>query len=276
MQAGWIGLIGAVIGFLGALIVSLLNNRENTKRQERQMQHDLEQRQTEREKSLEREVYLGAIEAVAKWQECLVSIADTNISADGYQKMIEGVGQQVGKVYLVGTSEALKEINKLNLFFSENAFALLEKKFEVVFATQKILELQSELKGGYERGEQFLSAAKIASESESVDITPLLTSFGENQRELEKLQDSLSQSIQVRDQLTLVIFKEASRVANEFAVLSVDALIHMRRALGMNTTDSFEKQLREDISAVSSKIFAKASEWSEKMAQKYISNHDLH
>jgi Na+/glutamate symporter len=90
VNSGWFGLIGAVVGLLGALVVSWLNNRANTKRQERQLQHDAErqerqlrndaeQRRLERDRSLQREIYLGAIEAMGKWQWYLGRMADMNL-----------------------------------------------------------------------------------------------------------------------------------------------------------------------------------------------------
>lgn len=98
------------------------------------------------------------------------------------------------------------------------------------------------------------------------------SSFDETQLEAEKLQDSLNQAMYERDCLTVDIFKEASRVANEFAVLSVDAIVLVRRELGLNTPESFETELRDNIVDTAHNIYNNAREWAEKMGHKYGAN----
>lgn len=280
MNPGGYVVVGAIVGFLGAILAAWLNNRENSKRlekqllhdtqrQERQLAHDAEERRLERERSLQREIYLGVVEAGAKWQEFLAGFADPSLSQQDHRQILQGAGQQVSKAYVIGKITTLNEVDKLNVYFSENALFLAELRLEANLAAEQVTRLEGQLRVSQERGAQIISAAQIAQQSGDKVIASLLSSFEENQGDVERLQELLSQAVREQGRLMLTLVTEASRIANEFAVLSIKGLISARRELGIDTSEDFEKRLQESAEEAARRVRSNVNEWVEKVSKKY-------
>lgn len=67
----------------------------------------------------------------------------------------------------------------------------------------------------------------------------------------------------------LTLVTEASRIANEFAVLSIKGLISARRELGIDTSEDFEKRLQESAEEAARRVRSNVNEWVEKVSKKY-------
>ncbi|MDX2043246.1 MAG: hypothetical protein SF097_18650 [Acidobacteriota bacterium] len=280
MNNGWYVVIGAAIGFFGAIVAALLNNRENAKRLDKQIQHDArrhelqldhdaEQQRLDRERTLQREIYIGVVEALAKWQEYLINFADPDISNHEHRQILQGASQQISKAYLIGTSDTLKSLDSTNLFFNENGLALAQKRLEVTLASQMIAQLEIELRETRERIDQLISAAQIVKDDKA-NLDIFLSSFQSDQLKAQQLQTSLNQSRIERDLLNADILKEASRIANEFAIVSFDALLSARRELGLDLTASLEKELRESVTNTALRISNNVRDWVEVLSTKYM------
>src|SRR5262249_50858225 len=121
------------------------NNVENTKRLKMQLDHDAEQRRVERERSLQRHIYLEVAEAMAQWQEYLATFAFTHLSAQETGQIIHGAAQKLSKAYVIATPETMKTLDKLNLFFGQNVSLLSEKNYHLFRTSQRIAELRKDV-----------------------------------------------------------------------------------------------------------------------------------
>jgi hypothetical protein len=271
MNSGWSSLVVALVGFMGVIIgllvslaVSWLNNQAATERQElqlkhdaerqeRQLCHDAEQRRTERERSLQREIYLGAIEAMGKWQWYLGRMADMNLPDEKFPPMLEDSGQLIGKAYVIGSLDTLKTITDLNKYFIENGLTVLEKRLELVVAKQKVAQLETDYLRATERAAQLSSDAQIAYESGDQSLSSLLSAVDENNRQLQRIETSLNNVRREIESLTAALLKEGVRASNEFASVCMDAVIAIRHELGLEMNEAFENELQRSIADVASK-----------------------
>lgn len=210
MNSGVSGFVGALIAFAGVIIgllvslfVSWLNNsaakerqelqlKHDAERQERQLSHDAEQRRLERERSLQREIYLGAIEAMGKWQWYLNRMADISLPDKEFPPMIEDAGQLIGKTYAIGSLDTLKTLTNLNSYFIENVHILMEKRYELVVAKLIVDRLETEHLRATERAAQLKSEVQIAYETEDPSLSSLLSAADENNRQVQWIETSLN------------------------------------------------------------------------------------
>ncbi len=287
MNSGWSGLVGALIAFAGVVIgllvslfVSWLNNsaakerqemqlQHDAERQERQLRNDAEQRRLERDRSLQREIYLGAIEAMGKWQWYLGRMADMNLPDEKFSPMLEDSGQLIGKAYVIGSLDMLKTITDLNSYFIENGLIVLEKRLELGVARQKVAQLETEHLRATERAAQLGSEVQIAYESEDPSLSSLLSAVDENNRQIQRIETSLNNVRHECESLTAALLKEGVRASNEFGSVCVDAVIAIRHELGLEMNEAFEKELQRSIAEVARKGIDNYGAFIDRLQRKY-------
>lgn len=121
--AVWSVILGSLLTFLGVL----LSNRENRKRLEIQLTHDIGLKIIERKASMRREVYLNAAEELVKANNYLGSLAQIDPVKTNIAEGLQGFFVSAAKLNLVAEQETGKSLNDLVLEYSALFFRLLTK-----------------------------------------------------------------------------------------------------------------------------------------------------
>src|ERR1051325_8996126 len=95
------GLIGAVIALIGALGGVALSNVSHSKRLRIQLQHDAAENAKERKAQLRRDVYLVAVEEIAKVTSHLGSLAQVDVTTTNPADALKGFQGATAKLVLV-------------------------------------------------------------------------------------------------------------------------------------------------------------------------------
>ncbi len=271
----WSGVVGAAIGATITLFGTWRQNIAHAKRQKDQLDHDAKQRHLERVRSLQREIYLAATEAVVKWQTYLISFANITLPQHEHRQIIQGAGESISKAFIIGSVETMNALNKLNIYFSENALRLEEKRIEVNHFIELVSNLQNEIQNEIEKRGQHLSAAQTAQNSGNFEsanglISEAITSL----QKIENLQKSVGKAERERDSLAMELIKQATYSANEFGVLSMDAIIFVRRELGLELDEVSENAFKTSSVEAAARITANASQWIDGIKQKFGMDED--
>ncbi|HEY3569820.1 MAG TPA: hypothetical protein VGP73_17940, partial [Thermoanaerobaculia bacterium] len=107
----WSGVFGALAGACTVLFTTWLNNRQQNRRQMQQLAHDIEQRRTDREMSLRREVYLEAAETIGKMQEFIANYAQSDDVGSSEIIALNGSIAALNKVHVIGAKSTIEAFN---------------------------------------------------------------------------------------------------------------------------------------------------------------------
>jgi hypothetical protein len=266
----WSGVVGATLGATITLFGIWRQNIAHAKRQKDQLEHDATQRHLERVRSLQREIYLAATEAVVKWQTYLISFANIALPQQEHRQIIQGAGESVSKAFLIGSANTMQALNKLNVYFSENALRLEGKRIELNHFVELVSNLQSDIQNEIEKRGQLLSSAETAQKSSDFESANILINEAiKSLQEIESLQKSVSKAERERDSLVIELIKQATHIANEFGVLSMDAIIFVRRELGLELDNISENAFKTSSIETAARITANASQWVDEIKQKF-------
>lgn len=252
-NSGWFTLIGALLGFIGALIAMERTNRENTKRLQMQLEHDAKQRHLERERGVQRQIYLEVTEAIAQWQEYLGTFSMTNLPKEETGKIMEGASKKFSKGYIIGSSETISALNKLNLYFAKNAYFLSEKRYEFDRVAEAVQRLRADLNAANEN---------VARATEANARTYW-------QKQVELVENELRNAIRQQDNLTVQLTKDCAAISNEFANEALDSIFAIRRELGMPLDQEIQDQFRQNVKEVSDAIFKTAAETMDRIKARF-------
>lgn len=131
--------IASIVTFAGTLVGVIVANRGHERRLQRQLAHDKEQKKTDREMLLRKEVYLKAAEAVMAGVSAVGRHADPAIPQNKLAQEISEMGSALGKVHLIGSSETLTATSKFSV-------EIVSTILELTLGRLPLLEKQTLLK----------------------------------------------------------------------------------------------------------------------------------
>ena len=109
----WSGLIASVLTLSGVLI----SNWSNTSRLKLQLQHDADQKTTERTATLRRDVYLSAAEELTKANTYLGSLAQIDLAKTNPAEGMQGFFGAAAKLQLVAEPKTALLVKFINTVF---------------------------------------------------------------------------------------------------------------------------------------------------------------
>jgi hypothetical protein len=231
----------------------------------RQLRHDAEQRRLDREMTIRREVYLGAVMGIAKLQEYLVSLAKTDRTEQERALISEGAFGLINKVYLVGNSQTIRAVLSIYEAFSKAAIHLAEKQIEVMVLVARAQSAASRHEEVVRRTQQLGTAITSAGRSARGDLLePLLRDLKHSETESQALLDASAEATRNVNLAKLGLLAEMSDQIKAFEEPSESALILVRRELGFQTD---EEEFRRMLTASGDMTRKLQSQWVEKVKE---------
>lgn len=226
----WSGIVAAMITLFGVW----LQSRSHYKRQQEQLQHDSDQRRTEREMALRREVYLGAAEGAAKLQEYLGKFADTKLPQQDHGALLADSGAALSRVHLIGSIETLKAFRDIQNCFSRSALDLLERKALTNYVTTRISEVEARINELVQTRGQLLELIQTTKDSkDGKPLELLIPKFEEINSTIEQhlsTVEHLRKDLEDRQKQLMV---DAVSASAELGSYMGKAVITVRRELGL-------------------------------------------
>jgi hypothetical protein len=151
----WASLITLIITW-GAVFIT---NKHNNKIILKQLHHDSDQRDRERDMKLRCEVYLPAIEAIRASHTALVRIADQNISNSELSSKFQESSASISRIELIGSEKTLKAVTDFSQSIGIHFFSLYPKRLPLTLSNNRIAQLR-EIEGNlakeYDKFEQII------------------------------------------------------------------------------------------------------------------------
>jgi len=100
------------------------------------------ERSRDRRMVLRKDVYLGAADAMAGFQEYLASFADPNSPQEKQKEMLKGVAGSINKIHVAGGIETIRRFEAAGQFFSDRVLKMSRTRFQFRQKDQKIGEVR--------------------------------------------------------------------------------------------------------------------------------------
>lgn len=250
----WSVALGSLITFLGVLI----SNRENRKRLEIQLAHDLKLKVNERKAAMRREVYLSAAEELVKTKNYLGSLTQIDPAKNNIAEGLQGFFTSAAKLGLVAEQETGKALNDLVLAYSALFFRLLAKvspindsRADINIINHHYEETQIEIK-------RILAAMTSQNESGAPNeaiFEALNKSFEFHSNKSKELADERAECWKKVNELTSRFAIEVAEEMKAISLLQIPVLVGIRKELDIETdTESYKKQVVDSTKKLSKQI----------------------
>ena len=199
---------GAAVAF----VTAWLNNRAQDRRQRQQLEHEAQQRRTDREMSLRREIYLEAVAAIGKMQDYIASYARQDLTESEKLAKLQGATSALNKVQIAGTNTTIEAFWAAQRAFAKSSFSLGKIKLEAIRRNIDIEQAQREMRLLEEKREGILQFARSLGPTPRPEIVEEiragLKSVGS---ELEVASDSLDKAQDQLFELQMALAKESTK-----------------------------------------------------------------
>ncbi len=128
----------AVVASLLTLAGVLATNWGSYKRLIKQLSHDSEQRDRERNMDLRSKVFLEATEAITANHLILMQLSDLNIPDAELSGQFAASAAAISKVNIIGSDETVKTVTELSVVISTQFLQLFEKRLPLIMRQQDI------------------------------------------------------------------------------------------------------------------------------------------
>lgn len=279
----WSGVAGALAGAVMAMVTTLLNNRSQNSRQERQLdhdadqrtrqldhdaqqreeqfEHDSEQRRIDREMSLRREVYLGAAAAAGKMQEFIGYYAKPDVSESEKLALLQGSTASLNKVHVIGSNQTIEKFGDTQFSFLKCNLRLGALRIDIIKRTTERDRLERALRLLEEKREALLKrvhqfrrdAAPEVIEELRASISNIEKDYQEGSEALDDAHDKLfsrqidlvRESVKSNIELALAFSKAALAVREELGIgLNIESYQTFLELHQARLGDAFEDFLR--------------------------------
>jgi len=149
---------GVLLGSFLTIIGVVLTNISTTKRLHIQHQYEREQINKERDLSMRRDVYLGAMEAISAGLVAVSRFSDLEESPDALMQTYTDLSPKIGKVTIVGHNETINAFANFNLELTGAFLRLSSKREKVNALVRKSMNLEGQIQDWQEKHEILASA----------------------------------------------------------------------------------------------------------------------
>lgn len=241
-----INIWSVALGFIFALVPVLISNRSHTKRLKIQLEHDSELRAIERKAAMRREVYLNAVEELARANIYLGSLPQLDITKTNIGGGLQNFFVSSAKLGLVAEEETGKALNELVIAYSNvlfksmiNVMPINEQKNQINLINEHYDETQVEIK-------RLLAEMRRQNESVAPNehvFNTLNTSFQSQQKIAKDLTDERSECwnkvTEYTKKFTMQLMDEMKVIAD----LQVPVMVGIRKELDIDTNLESYKEL---------------------------------
>jgi hypothetical protein len=154
--AAIVTLSGAIFAATATLVGVYITHRGNERRFTKQLEHDREQKRTEREMAIRKEVFLDAAEAIVAGIGIITRYADLKIPADDLAKEFSEKRSAIAKLHLIAREETVYSVS---LFMSELSEAILQlslRRQALIQLQTRIVFLDREIEGSGREKERLI------------------------------------------------------------------------------------------------------------------------
>jgi len=163
--------LGIVVGSMFTIIGVILTNTSNTKRLRLQHEHEQALESKERDASLRRETYLGAIEAISAGMVAVGRFGEFNFSPQELMEAYTNKSPAIAKVMVVGQNDTVKAVANFNSELTGTFIRLTSKRQNV----QNILERNAAIGQEIEESAKELSRLQALMEDNLLHGKPGVT-----------------------------------------------------------------------------------------------------
>ncbi len=243
----WSGIIGALLALSGVL----LSNRGNSSRLRSQLQHDAAEKAKERMASLRREVYLHAIDELAKSHSHLVSLPTLEPTTANFSDGLQGFFAAAARIQLVAEPKTVLLVNRLVSQYGELSLELLALLLPAQNARSDI---------------QIIEYQYTQTQAEITRVLRELASLNESAKPNPSILNALQSGVQVQlercgkladDRVAAWSRFASANVAyqrslvgglRDLAVRQIPVMIELRRDLGLGgESEKLEQEMREQV-----------------------------
>ena len=240
----WVALIGFLSAIAGAIIGQLGVSR--------QLRHDAKQRRLDRETTIRREVYLGAVVGVAQLQEYLASFAKTQMSEQERENLSHGAFGAINKTYLVAQPDTIQALLTLYEEFSRAVVRLGQKQTEIMLLTARTDRSRENHAEAVRRTQQLQAAVTSAGQSGRGDLVgQLLSTVKSAETESQKALDVIEEAESLLNQAKIGLIAEVMNQNRAFEVAAENAVVLMREELGFETDEEQFRKMMNDSGEIS-------------------------
>lgn len=217
------GIVPVAAGSIITLFGVWLQSRSEAGRLKRQLQHDSDQREKERQMDLRREVFLGAAEALGRQSEYINLFSKVDFDFWKDQEIIKGNIGAGNKVHLIAGIETIDAYARANQSWA-NALLKLTK------ARLKIEEVKSELKS-----QEDIIAMLSAHRDEALASIRALGTSGNSPQEVHQLHrrrfDELQGKIQEEMAKKVELHSKLARLLMEISMVGMASHVEFSQKL---------------------------------------------
>lgn len=262
----WAVILGSTITLIGVMF----SNKNNTKRLERQLEHDSLEKSKERKAELRSEIYLNATEELVKANSYLGSLTQVDITTTNIADGLQGFFISASKLSLISNQETALEVSKLVSIYGEIFFLLIEKilPMQTIMSEIKIRDninnnIQNEINRILADMTQ-INESKNRSNNQNFDS--LQQSFDFQQSESKKITEERSSLWKEYNILNMDYMKTITEEMIKIAEQQIPVFVGLREELELETD---EKKYRELLQSQNIKLQQRMGSFIEKLESMY-------
>lgn len=247
------GIIGAGIALYGTKLQNEANSKrqkelldEQSNQQKERLEHEAKQRKLEREMIMRRDIYLDGIEAVGNMQQFLMAFSNINQTTEARESVLTDIAPALNKVAVIANLDTIEALNKINVFYTRNLTALIEKRMEIDNNIQYKNNLENSIQTLFQRNQQLINFLNPPNNLTVVQIGLINSEHQNNYKEINNNQDIIKElEHQTLDQVTDLL-NRCFQNNTEFIKLGADAILCIRRELDFPIDETRYKNMIEE------------------------------
>lgn len=250
----WSGLIASVLTLSGVLI----SNWSNTSRLKLQLQHDADQKTTERTAALRRDVYLLAAEELTKANTYLGSLSQIDLAKTNAAEGMQGFFGAAAKLQLVAEPKTALLVNQLVADYAEvllkvmaSLLPLQSLRADIAICNDLYEQAQLEVKRILGEMAKFNESAQ----TNQAIFAALQRAFDFQQSQAQHYASERSEHWESFNKLNVEFVRCLIPEMQRLGELQVPVLVEIRRDLGLTgELDAFRAQMQANAKRMTNKL----------------------
>jgi predicted metal-dependent hydrolase len=237
---------GAVFGAVVAFIASIILNYGNNRRLKIQLEHDGAEKNVDRMNALRREVYLSAVEEMAKASGYLASLPSRDLAKTNISEDLQGLFASAAKLSLVGSPKTQLAMDMLGVAYTKLVFDILQRLGPLQDISSNIalnIKMYEQVMVDVHRVLGELTLFSESTQTDEYKHAALQSSFDFFNGQAQKFNED-RESAQIEFNRLLGVFNnELFRDMEPIARLQIEVMISVRTDLGVETdSDDMRKR----------------------------------
>jgi hypothetical protein len=244
-------ILGAIIGGMIAFLTAWLSNRNARKRQAQELSFSSSEKDKERLFALKRETYLPLIEATSAAFGYSVQIATLPSEQVRAQEPLMTMGRLIARLGLIAPKEVQVAVQKTHLQLTALVMKQIGERAVIDKISSDLATIDFEIQLRLDRQKALQQRQEKHIDGQTADADLMRHLFDEHQsasREIDDLIARKSPLIQKKTSAELASLENATSVIRSLVADATDALVAIRKDLGMATDETWIRQFSEETS----------------------------